>query len=145
MGNAAFLLWINRQKLEHEGKRDATVDFAAIYAGIIVLEELWRAGYEAYGQHTLIVTAAIGNAKKCELAILHEANGNLLDVAKMRHVFGDTCDEKGFFPSVAACRVLRDRVLHSAWAAIPAPYSRYSHLLMKVLFTLCGAVDIRPG
>jgi hypothetical protein len=145
MGQAAFVLWINGQKLDHEGKRDGTVEFAATYAGLIVLEELWRAVYEAYGERVLVVAPVGDGILKCELAILDDWPGHLLDEATMRRVFGDTCDDAGFLPSIRACRSVRDKVLHGAWSALPAPHGRFAHLLMKVLFTLCGAVDVNAA
>lgn len=143
MGKAAFLLWINGQRLEHEGIRDDTVDFAATYAGLIVLEELWRSVYEVYGERTLIVSDEGHGVAKCELAILDNRPGHLLEEATMRRVFGATCDDAGFLPSIDACRLIRDLVLHDVWSAVQPPYSRFAHILMKVLFTLCGAVGFR--
>src|SRR5205807_634063 len=121
MGQTAFLLWISGQHDEHAAGGDDTQNFAALFAGLVTLEELFRAVYEVVGLPTLHAREEGEDRVRCWLSILDDAAGELLDQASLRTVFGELCDSPGFLRSMDATKHLRDAVFHGAWEALRDP------------------------
>ncbi len=140
MGQSGFLLWINGQHEAHLGAADETQNFAALFAGLVILEELMRAIYEEHGIPTLRVRGEGDDRVRCWLSILHDDPGELLDPTSLRAVFGEMCDSAGFLQSLDAVKHLRDAALHGISAALTGPSQFYSHIIMKIIFTICAAV-----
>jgi hypothetical protein len=82
---------------------------------------------------------------RCELCILDDDPGQLLDPSSLRHVFGTLYNEEPFRRGLEAVQVVRDRVLHGAWQALQDPLHLYSHLIMKMIYTLCETVGEGPA
>jgi hypothetical protein len=145
MGEAGFLLWITGQHDAHRGGGDDTQHYAALFAGLVTLEELLRAVFEVGRIPTLRVRDEGEERVRCWLSILHDDPGEMLEPTSLRAVFGEVCDSAGFMNSLAATKHLRDAALHGIWAALTDPGQFYSHLVMKMIFTLCSVVTIEPS
>ncbi|OWK46918.1 hypothetical protein [Fimbriiglobus ruber] len=140
LGWSGFLLWVSGQ---HDEKVDTTDDaqqFAALFAGLITLEELFRALYEVDKQRVLTTIDDGDGILRCHLAMLDDQPGQLLDPTKLGKLFLfaplDAATQKSF----QAVRAVRDKAFHGAWEALPAPWARYNHLTMKVIFLICSIV-----
>lgn len=143
MCQAAFLLWVSGQMEEGQGQGDDTHHFAAILAGLAALEELFRASYEVHSQSVLRTCRDGTDRVKCELAILDDQPRQLLDPQLLRSVFGELYEQEEFRQGLVAVRTIRDAVLHGAWSALTDPPVLYSHLVMKLLFTICETVGVK--
>src|SRR5208283_931410 len=75
MAQTASLLWVSGQEDARCGREDDTHHFAAIHAGLVVLEELFRAVYERHGRRVLRVQNDGPDRVRCELAILDSRAG----------------------------------------------------------------------
>jgi len=87
LGCSGFLLWVSGQ---HDEKVDTSDDaqwFAALFAGLITLEELFRALYEVDGQRVLTTIDDGDGILRCHLAMLDDQPGQLLDPTKLGQLF----------------------------------------------------------
>jgi hypothetical protein len=109
-------------------------------AGLITLEELFRALYEVDGQRVLTTSDDGEGILRCNLAMLDDRPGQLLDPAKMGRLFRFAPLGPGELRSYRAIRAVRDKAFHGAWQALSAPWARFTHLTMKVIFHLCSIV-----
>jgi hypothetical protein len=140
MVQAGSLLWVSGQEDVKRGGGDATHLFAAIHAGLIALEELFRAVHETNGLPVLHVQRENADRVRCGLSILDDEPGQLLDPAALRKVFGAWYDGEEFRRVLDAVRAVRDHVLHGAWQALQDPLHLYSHLIMTMIYALCDVV-----
>jgi hypothetical protein len=140
MAQAASLLWVSGQEDEKRGKGDDTHHFAAIHGGLIVLEELFRAVYEIHGRAVLRIRRENKDRARCELSIMDEQPGQLLDPSALALVFGSWYEGEEFQRVLSAVRTVRDHVLHGAWQALQDPLHLYSHLVLAVIYGLCDTV-----
>ncbi len=140
MVQAGSLLWVSGQEDVKRGRGDATHLFAAIHAGLIALEELFRAVHETYGLPVLHVQPENADRVRCGLSILDDQSGHLLDPPALRSVFGAWYEGEEFRRVVHAVRAIRDHVLHGAWQALQDPLHLYSHLIVTMIYTLCDVV-----
>jgi hypothetical protein len=150
MGSAGFLLWISGQRDEHAGHPfDDAQQFAALFGSLLTLEELLRALYEANGQRVLRVTPG-GNVVRCHLAMLDDQPGELLERPRLETLFRHYGIEEKCVGSFLAVKAVRDLAFHGCWEALPKPWARYTHLVVKLIFTLCSIAHFehlrqRPG
>jgi hypothetical protein len=142
MGQAASLLWVSGQEDAKRGRDDETHHFAAIFAGLVVLEELFRAVYEAYGLPVLNVQEEDANRVRCQLAILDDRTENLLERASLQAVFSLSDDKDPLWQALKTVQTVRDLVLHGAWQALQEPMHLYHHLILKIIYMLCGVIAI---
>jgi hypothetical protein len=140
MAQAGSLLWVSGQEDVKRGGGDATQLFAAIHAGLITLEELFRAVHETNGLPILHVQRESADRVRCGLSILDDQPGHLLDPQALRRVFGAWYDGDEFRRVVDAVRAVRDHVLHGAWQALQDPLHLYSHLITTMIYALCDVV-----
>jgi hypothetical protein len=140
MAQAASLLWVSGQEDARRGLGDNTHHFAAIFAGLVVLEELFRAVYERHGRRVLRVQGDGPDRVRCELAILDSRAGDLLDPAALRDITGTAACHESFTEMLVAVREVRDRVLHGAWHALTDAPQLYHHLIAKAIYWLCDCV-----
>jgi hypothetical protein len=140
MAQAGSLLWVSGQEDVKRGGGDATHLFAAIHAGLITLEELFRAVHETNGLPVLHVQRENADRVRCGLSILDDQPGHLLDPPALRGVFGAWYDDEEFRRVVDAVRAVRDHVLHGAWQALQDPLHLYSHLITTMIYALCDVV-----
>ena len=143
LGRSAVLIWADLDTTETAkltGRPAA--EFVGIVAGLIALEELFRAIHESYGHRVLIVAEDSPTLLKCELSILDTRVGRLLDPARLADIFGVQWSEAEFQESVAAVIALRNAVLHGGWASLTLPKVCYLHLVVKLIMTLCASVSV---
>jgi hypothetical protein len=140
LGWSGFLLWVSGQHDERADTNDNAQQFAALLAGLITLEELFRALYEVDGQRVLTTVEDGDGILRCHLAMLDDQPGQLLDPTKLAHLFRNAPLGTGEQRSYRAVRSVRDKAFHGAWRALPVPWARYTHLTMKVVFHLCSIV-----
>jgi hypothetical protein len=140
MVQAGSLLWVSGQEDVKGGAGDATHLFAAIHAGLIALDELFRAVHETNGLPVLHVQKENADRVRCGLSILDSQPGHLLDPSALRKVFGARYDDEEFRRVVDAVRAVRDHVLHGAWHALQDPLHLYSHLITMMIYVLCEVV-----
>jgi hypothetical protein len=144
LGSAAFLLWISGQRDEHAGEPfDDAQQFAALFGSLLTLEELVRALYEANSQRVLRVTPG-GDVVRCHLAMLDDQPGELLERRALEALFRHFGIEEKFVSSFLAVRAVRDLAFHGCWEALPKPWARYTHLVVKLIFTLCSIAHFKP-
>lgn len=138
LGSAGFLLWISGQRDEHtnEPLNDAQ-QFATLFGSLLTLEELLRALYEANGQRVLRVTKG-RDAVRCHLAMLDDKPGELLERSRLEMLFKHYGIEENCIQSFHAVKAVRDLAFHGCWEALPRPWARYTHLAVKLIFTLCS-------
>ena len=140
MAQAASLLWVSGQEDVKRGRGDDTHHFAAMHAGLIVLEELFRAVYEIHGRQVLRVQREEEDRVRCELSILDEQPGQLLDPSVLGLVFGSWYEGDEFRRVLGAVKTVRNCVLHGAWQALQNPLHLYSHLIATMIYSLCDVV-----
>jgi hypothetical protein len=140
MAQAGSLLWVSGQEDVKRGEGDATHLFAAIHAGLITLEELFRAVHETYGLPVLHVQRENADRVRCGLSILDDQPGHLLDPPALGLVFAKWYDDEEFRRVVDAVRAVRDHVLHGKWQALQDPLHLYSHLITTMIYALCDMV-----
>jgi hypothetical protein len=142
LGRAAFVIWAD---LDGTGRRRLGNRPEAAFVGIVAalsgLEELFRAIHEEYRERILIITPDGSDIVRCEMSILDDQHGRLLDPAVMARVFGAQWSEAEFRDSITAVRALRDKVFHGAWGSLTLPKVRYLHLIIKLIITLCANVS----
>lgn len=144
LGTAAFLLWISGQRDEHAGgPTDDAQQFAALFGGLLTLEELLRGLYETDNQPVLRVTPGGNGMVRCHLAMLDDRAGELLEQARLEHLFRHYGIGAECLSSFSAARAVRDLAFHGAWQALSPPWARYTHLVVKLLFTLCSIAHFR--
>lgn len=143
MAWAGFLLWVSGQHdAKTSGNSDPVKEYVALMANLCVVEELFRAIYEIHGRRIMIITPDGNDRARCELAMLDDNAGHLLAPAAITAVFPEQVLQKPFQDSIAALRSIRDKALHGIWAALPGPMSKYAHLVVKLLATLCSTCKI---
>lgn len=142
MARTASLLWVSGQEDARCGRGDNTHHFAAIHAGLVVLEELFRAVYERHGRRVLRVQNDGPDRVRCELAILDNRAGELLDPAALRDITDTAECHESFAEMMVAVRELRDHVLHAAWHALADEPQMHHHLIAKAIYWLCDGVEM---
>jgi hypothetical protein len=140
LGWAGFLLWVSGQHDEHTGTADEAHHFAALFGGLLTLEELLRALCEVDHQRILRVVSDAGGPLRCYLAMLDDQPGELLDLTRLRSLFRYGRLEDTAVKCFAAVQALRDKMFHGAWRALPRPWAMSTHLVMKMIFKLCAIV-----
>jgi hypothetical protein len=144
LGSAGFLLWISGQRDEHAGQQfDDAQQFAALFGSLLTLEELLRALYEANGQRVLRVAPGSG-VVRCHLAMLDDQPGELLERPCLETLFRHYGIEENCVNSFLAVKAVRDLAFHGCWEALPKPWARYTHLVVKLIFTLCSIAHFEP-
>jgi hypothetical protein len=142
LGKFALILWNENQGIVAEGRTpDATGSYIGLLSALIVLEELFRAVAEEHKVPVLMTTPDRPDRIRCELSILDDRQGRLLDPAILNRLFGVTAGEESFRQSLRVTRVLRDFLLHGNWLVLREPQVYYSHLVMKLIYALCCSVQ----
>jgi hypothetical protein len=142
MAWSGFLLWVSSQHdLKTGGASDPTKDYVGLMANLCVLEELFRATFEVHGRRVVVVTPDGGDRIRCELAMLDSASGHLLETAAVSDVFGPPASAQAFQNSIAALRAIRDKAFHGAWTALPGSFAKYTHMVVKLIVTLCSTLQ----
>ena len=143
LGSAGFLLWISSQRDEHANQPyDDPQQFAALFGSLLTLEELLRALYEANGQRVLRITPGNG-VLRCHLAMLDDQAGELLERSSLEKLFQHYGIEENCVSSFFAVKAVRDLAFHGCWDALPKPWARYTHLVVKLIFTLCSIAHFK--
>ena len=142
------------------GTEPTILDINGVRAGVLVCEDAWdsapaRQAREKGAQVLLIINASPYEVDKqrvlttiddgdgilrCHLAMLDDQPGQLLDPTKLGQLFRFAPLDAATQQSFLAVRAVRDKAFHGAWQALPAPWARYTHLTMKVIFLLCSIV-----
>ena len=143
LAKVAVLFWGDLEDGKSAKLRETEgAEYAGILAGVLALEELFRAVSEVHGLRVLkIVPDANGSVLRTELVILDVKDGELLNESRLSHIFSDLVHEEGFQASLAAVRVLRDQIIHGGWGMFEAPRVRYLHLIVKLLLELCDTIQ----
>jgi hypothetical protein len=144
MAQAASLLWVSGQEDAKLGRGDDTHHFAAIFAGLVVLEELFRAVYEQHGRRVLRVQDDGPDRVRCELSILDSRAGDLLDPTALRSITDTLECHDSIAEMMMAVREVRDHVLHGTWNALTDAPEMYHHLIVKAIYWLCDGISLMP-
>ena len=137
LGSGSFLLWISGQRDEHAGPSFDDAAVCTLFSSLVTLEELLRALYEADNQRVLRVTPDHG-VVRCHLAMLDDQPGELLKATRLKQLFRHYGIEEACIRSFIAVKAVRNLAFHGCWGAFPSPWSRYTHLVVKLIFTLCS-------
>ena len=147
LGECAFFFHLHEQlSIDRGNPPDDDLQFIALFCCLAVLEELIRAAFEVHGLPVLRVTPDGRDVVKCELAMLDDAAGQLLDPTAVARAFGsDLTRQQEFHQSLAAVKAFRDRLLHGAWQALQPPFLQHSNLVLKVMSALCSRLEVEQG